>query len=81
MAHVDHELFELRQRVAKLERQIAFLMDDLELDYRDEPSQEVSPQVLDLVRRGQKIQAIKLFRQETDAGLRDAKEFIESLEL
>ena len=80
MSHADHEIFELRQRVAKLERQIAFLLERLSLETPEEPDQGVSPEIIDLVRRGKKIQAIKLFRQETGAGLRDAKEFIDSLE-
>ena len=80
MSFADREMFELRQRVAKLERQVVFLIDNLRLEYREEPNQGVSPQVMDLVRRGRKIQAIKLFRQETGVGLREAKEYIESLE-
>ena len=80
MSYQDRETFELRQRVAKLERQVAFLMDNLRLEYREEPNQGVSPEVMDLIRQGRKIQAIKLFRQETGVGLREAKEFIESLE-
>ena len=80
MSHTDHEISELRQRVAKLERQIAFLLERLRLEYPEEAGQGVSPETIDLVQRGKKIQAIKLFRQETGAGLSDAKEFIDSLE-
>ena len=80
MAYTDHEIFELRQRVEKLERQVAFLMENLGVEYQDEPNQGVSTEIMDLVRSGRKIQAIKLFRQETGAGLKSAKEFIDSLQ-
>jgi ribosomal protein L7/L12 len=79
MVYLDQELFQLRQRVAKLERQVAFLMERLNIEYHEEPNQGVSTEVLDLVQRGRTIQAIKRFREETGASLRDAKEFIESL--
>ena len=77
---VDREVLELRIRVAKLERQVAFLLDHLALDYREEPN-GASPEVIELLRSGKKIQAVKLFRQEMGVGLREAKEFIESLEV
>ena len=78
---VDREVLELEMRVAQLERQVAFLLDHLALEYREEPDGGVSPEIIELVRRGRKIQAIKLFRQETGVGLREAKEFVESLEV
>ena len=78
---VDREVLELRLRVVKLERQVAFLLDHLSLAYREEPDAGVSPEIIELVRRGKKIQAIKLFRQETGVGLREAKEFVDSLEV
>jgi ribosomal protein L7/L12 len=68
------------QRLGKLERQVAFLLEHLGLEYREGPHAGVSPEILELVRRGDKIGAIKLFREETGFGLREAKEFIESLE-
>lgn len=84
MSQLDHEIFELKQRLAKLERQMAFVLRNSGLEYPleqlGEPGSWVSPEIVDLVRQGKKIQAIKLFRQETGAGLKDAKEFIESLE-
>jgi ribosomal protein L7/L12 len=77
---VEREVFELRKRVEKLERQVAVLFNHLRLEYHEEPTTGVSPKILDLVRKGRKIQAIKLYREETGVGLREAKLFIESLE-
>ena len=73
------EISELRRRVAKLERQVAFLTERMGIQYPDEPDHGVSPEILELARRGRKIAAIKLYREETGVGLRAAKEFIDSL--
>ena len=80
MSDTDREITELQQRVAKLESQMAFLFRNLGIAYPDVPAVGASPEVMELLRRGQKIEAIKRFREETGAGLKDAKEFIESLE-
>jgi ribosomal protein L7/L12 len=79
MLYTDQQISELRQRVALLERQVAFLMAQLGVEYYEEPDTGVSPEILDLVRQGRKIQAIKLYRLETGVGLREAKEFVDSL--
>jgi large subunit ribosomal protein L7/L12 len=80
MTYVEGEVFKLGRRVAKLERQVEFLMEHLGVEYDEEPDTGVSPEILGLVQRGNKLGAIKLFREETGVGLREAKEFIESLE-
>lgn len=40
----------------------------------------INPRILDLIARGQKIQAIKLYREDTGTGLAEAKEAIEQIE-
>jgi len=77
--HVEQEVFYLRQRVAKLERVITFLMQKLKLEYKEDLN-PVSPEISDLLQKGKKIAAIKMYREQTGAGLKMAKEFIESLE-
>lgn len=77
----DRHILDLAQRIAKMERQIAFLLEHLGLEYEDDPTDDVSPAVLELVRMGKKIQAIKLFREETGFGLKEAKDFIDSLDV
>lgn len=77
---MDREVFTLKQRVSKLERQVAALFAHLNVEYKDEPNSGVSPEIVELVRKGRKIEAIKRYREETGVGLREAKEFIESLD-
>ncbi len=81
MSNYDNEIFELRQRVAKLEKQIAFILQQQDLTYREEQNISVSPEIINLIRQGKKIQAIRLYRQETGAGLKQAKDFIDAFEI
>ena len=63
-------------RLAAIERKLQAIMDHLGI-VDVEPSY---PQVRELARRGQKIQAIKLYREQTGAGLAEAKHAVERME-
>lgn len=73
------EIDKLKLQVARLERQISFLLDHLGLAYPEEPDYGASPEVVALARSGKKTQAIKLYMQEANVGMKVAKEFVESL--
>ena len=47
---------------------------------RFDPYADVPPPVLDALRGGRKIDAIKAYRAATGAGLKEAKEFVEEIE-
>lgn len=79
MSSADREIAELKRRVTQLEAQMAFLLRSLGIEHPDPPTWEASPEILALVRQGKMAEAIKLFRQETGASLKDAKTFIETL--
>lgn len=72
---------ELQRRVAKLERTVTFLLDQLHIKYVDAPPAGVSPEVFAAVQKGNKIEAIKIYREQTGLGLKEAKDFIDSLGL
>lgn len=76
----DYQLIQqLQARVAKLERTVAFLLSKLEIEYVDDPPNNVDPEIFKLVQAGKTIEAIKLYREKTGADLRTAKDFIESM--
>ena len=76
----ESEVADLRRRVAKLERTVDFLLEQLKLTYVDNPEVEASPDILELVRQGKKIEAIKVYREQTGAGLMEAKQYIDGLD-
>ena len=47
---------------------------------RFDPYGDAAPRVVDALRRGEKIEAIKEHRAATGAGLKEAKEYVEELQ-
>ena len=45
-----------------------------------DPYADVPPRVIDALRRGQKIEAIKEYRGATGVGLKEAKDYVEEIE-
>jgi ribosomal protein L7/L12 len=70
----------LRERVAKLERAVAFFERHLGVSFVDEDGGGVSPEVVGLVRAGDKIGAIKRHMELTGVGLKAAKDVIDGIE-
>ena len=77
----EAEFHLLASRVRELEDKLQFLYDRLNIDYVDPgPAPTLSPQIQDALRRGNKIEAIKIYRELTGAGLAEAKQVIDQLE-
>ena len=77
----ETEVQQLRSRINELEDRIKFLYRRLKLDYMDPNSSLVlSPQIQDALRRGNKIEAIKIYRELTGVGLAEAKDVIDKAE-
>lgn len=56
---------------------------DALLDYHGvqfDPYSDVPPAVIDALRRGQKVEAIRQYRLAAGAGLREAKEYVEAVQ-
>ena len=74
----EQEIALLRTRVSLLERQVKFLLGQSNLPFVD--YEETSfPEVAALKRQGKLIDAIKLNRSITGAGLVEAKAYVETL--
>ena len=70
---------ELKARVAKLERTIVFLLNELKLNYVDKPDNAPFADVAAFVHSGNKLEAIRIYREKTGATLQEAQEFISKL--
>ena len=65
----------LKSRINELEDRLNFLYRRLNIEYMDSNSDPLfSPQIQDALRRGNKIEAIKLYRELTGVGLAEAKD-------
>jgi len=70
-------------RLNRLERKVDFLLRELNLVEKEEATLPdfgpVLTEVADLVRQNRKIEAIKLYRELTGVGLKEAKEVVDRL--
>jgi ribosomal protein L7/L12 len=74
-------LSQLQKRVATLTRveaKLDLLLQNAGLQYS--PDADLPAPIVEALRRGHKIEAIRLYRQTTGVGLKEAKEFIEDVQ-
>ncbi len=77
----ESEFLALKSRVNELEDRLMFLYRRFNIDYADPNSDPArSPQIQDALRRGNKIEAIKLYREMTGVGLAEAKSAMDRAE-
>jgi ribosomal protein L7/L12 len=77
----ETEFLALKSRVNELEEKLQFLDRRLNIDYLDPNSDPaLAPQVQDALRRGNKIEAIKIYRELTGVGLAEARQAIDRAE-
>ena len=75
------QVSQLNSRIALLERQVEFLLKHSNVTYVDQPPQIAYPDVVEFKRKGNIIEAIKAYRSHTNAGLAEAKAFVDMLEV
>ena len=59
----------------RLERKVDLILKHLGID----PNRGVDEKIMELMKSSQKIEAIKLYREQTGVGLKEAKDYVESL--
>jgi ribosomal protein L7/L12 len=68
-----------RGEIRRLEKKVDLLYRKLEIDFDKEQAAALSPRIRDLAASGNKIEAIKAYRDATGADLRSAKEAVEAM--
>jgi ribosomal protein L7/L12 len=68
----------LRSRVNELEDRINYIYNHLGLSHNQNPGMQ-DARIRELVRSGNKLEAIKLYRELTGAGLAEAKDTIDKM--
>jgi ribosomal protein L7/L12 len=75
----DSRIAELERRVMRLEQQVELLLG--RAGFGSAMSMGVDETAIEhLLRRGNKIEAIKVYREKTGAGLKEAKDAVEAIE-
>lgn len=75
----ESELLALRSRINQLEARLEYLYNHLHIEYSDDPD-AANKEVLALLVRGNKIEAIKRYREIHNVGLADAKQAVDGME-
>ena len=74
----EADILLLKSRINELEDRLKFIYRRLNIEYADPNADPIlSPQIQEALRRGNKIEAIKLYREMTGVGLAEAKDAIE----
>ncbi len=77
----EADILLLRSRINELEDRLNFLYQRLGIEYNDPNADPIrAPQIQDALRRGNKIEAIKIYRELTGTGLAEAKAAIDRAE-
>jgi hypothetical protein len=77
----EAEFLLLQSRVRQLEEKLEFLYRSLNIDFLEPNTDPIrSPQIQEALRRGNKIEAIKIYRELTGVGLAEAKQAIDNAE-
>ncbi|MGW5444800.1 ribosomal protein L7/L12 [Streptomyces asiaticus] len=74
---LESRIQKIQRRADRIERKLDLILGHLDIQVA-EPGLE---RVMDLVRQGKKIEAIKVYRELTDAGLKEAKDAVERMEV
>jgi len=81
LAGIGARLSGIQSRIAvlfRIEAKLDLLLKQANIKF--DPYANVSREIAEAVRAGQKIKAIKLHRQSTGVGLKEAKDFIEEVQ-
>ena len=69
---------QIRERLERIEAQLKLLSETVGVSYAD-PTATISPEVVELARAGNTLEAIKQYRAATGAGLDEARDVVATL--
>ena len=76
----DQAFHDLRNRVIKLEGQVAFLYEHLGITFVPETQVTDDPRIIEQLQKGNLIEAVKIHRQLNDSSLEEAKKAVEEMQ-
>lgn len=74
------EVAQLRKRVIQLEGQVAFLYEHLGITFVPETRLIDDPRIIEQLKKGNTIEAIKIHRELNNSGLAEAKQAVEEMQ-
>ena len=74
----EYEMIQLRARIAELEARVDYLYNRLNIE-KLENTQNIDSKIIELVKQGNKIEAVKVYRAMYNVGLKEAKDAVDQL--
>ena len=74
----ETDVIALHARVAELEDRLEYLYKRLNIEYVANPS-AIDPRIVEYLKKGNKIEAIKIYREIHNVGLAEAKQAVEGV--
>lgn len=75
----EQDLIAMRGRVAELENRVRYLYKKLNIEYVESPS-TANSKIVELLKKGNKIEAIKIYMELYNVGLAEAKKQVDGIE-
>jgi ribosomal protein L7/L12 len=75
----EQEIALLRQRIVRLETQVEYLYNHLGVSMTEGRSPSDDPRVIEVLKAGNLIEAIKIYREITGMGLAESKSAVEGI--
>jgi len=75
----EQEILTLKSRINELEDRLKYLYRHLRIEYSDDPDAP-NRKVIEALRTGNKIEAIKIYREIHNVGLAEAKQAVDGME-
>ena len=75
----QHDFDSLKARVAELEDRLKFVYRRLNMEYVDGDPNTINPKIREYLMKGNKIEAIKVYREIYNVGLAEAKQAIDAM--
>ncbi len=69
----------LQVKVGELERKLNFVMEHLRLEYKDDPATPALTEATHWLKKGNKLEAIKVYQSMTGKGLKESKAAVDAL--
>jgi hypothetical protein len=79
ISSAGREIGKIKAQLAGINGKLDALLKSADVKYDPFPNLSLSQDIQSAVRNGRKIEAIKLYRQETGAGLAESKRMIDSI--
>ena len=76
----EQQFSELRKRVAHLEGQVAFLYTPLGMTFEPEHQVTDDPRIIEALKNGNLLQAVKIYRENTGETADDARKAVEEMQ-